>query len=68
MQLSQGLDRQPLSPEGAPPLVDRQLSRASLAHGCIRGILRVVATSVNPCCDPPGLFVRPVLREAEAGR
>jgi len=57
MQLSQGLDRQPLSPEGAPPMLGMQLSRASLAHGCIRGILRLVAAGVNLMCHLPCLFV-----------
>jgi len=68
MQLSQGLDRQPLSPEGAPPMLGMQLSRASLAHGCIRGILRLVAAGVNLMCHLPCLFVRPLLQETEKVR
>jgi len=52
MQLLQGLDRQPLSPEGAPPIRGMRLARTSLAHGCIGGILRLVAAGVNHLTIP----------------
>jgi hypothetical protein len=57
IQLSQGLDRQSLSPEGAPPILGMRLSRASLPHVCIRGILCLVAAGVNHICYPP-LIIR----------
>jgi hypothetical protein len=48
IQLSQGQDRQPLMPEGAPPTAGVLCSQTALALWWVGSIVHVVSAGVNP--------------------